>query len=110
MESGTKPRTRSHQWSPVVRPDGHSEAAVSGTRYLGSVLEETKGGEQMITAEVQEMLLKVAVRMAEVKTPGRDESTLGEIAQRLGELGELDFMRSLNAHRERMITCLRMSD
>ena len=64
----------------------------------------------MITAEVQETLLKVAVKMAEVKTPGRDEVTLGEIAQRLGELGELGFMRSLNAHRDRFLTCLRMGE
>ena len=74
------------------------------------MLEETEGSEQMITTEVQETLLKVAVRMAEVKTPGRDEATLGEIAQRLGELGEWDMMRSLNAHRDRMLTVLRMSD
>ena len=64
----------------------------------------------MITAEVQETLLKVVVRMAEVKTPGREEATLGEIAQRLGELGELYFMRSLNAHRERLTTALRMGE
>ena len=64
----------------------------------------------MITAEVQESLLKVAVRMAEVKNPERQEATLGEIAQRLGELGEWEMMRSLNAHRERFLTCLRMSE
>ena len=52
----------------------------------------------MITAEVQESLLKVAVRMAEVKTPGRDESTLGEIAQRLGGLGEWEMMQIGRAH------------
>ena len=74
------------------------------------MLAETQGGEQMITAEVQETLLKVAVRMAEAKTPGRDESTLGEIAQRLGELGEWGMMRSLNSHRDRMLSVLRMSD
>ena len=64
----------------------------------------------MITTEVQETLLKVAVHMAEAKTPGREELTLGEIAQRLGELGEWGMMRSLNAHRDRMISVLRMSD
>ena len=63
-----------------------------------------------ITAEVQETLLKVAVRMAEAKTPGRDESTLGEIAQRLGELGEWDMMRSLNSYRDRLLTVLRMGE
>ena len=51
-----------------------------------------------------------AVRMAEVKTPGRDEATLGEIAQRLGELGEWGMMRSLNAFRERIQTALRMGE
>jgi len=64
----------------------------------------------MITAEVQETLLKVAVRMAEVKNPERQEATLGEIAQRLGELGELYFMRSLNAHRDRFLTVLRLGE
>ena len=64
----------------------------------------------MITAEVQETLLKVAVKMAEVKNPERQEATLGEIAQRLGELGEWDMMRSLNAHRERLLTALRMAE
>ena len=64
----------------------------------------------MITAEVQETLLRVAVKMAEVKTPGRDEATLGEIAQRLGELGEWGMMRSLNAFRERIQTSLRMGE
>ena len=57
---------------------------------------------------VTEFLLSTAVRMAEVKTPGRDEATLGEIAQRLGELGELHLLRSLNCHRERFQTCLNM--
>ena len=74
------------------------------------MLEETEGGKQMITAEVQETLLKVAVKMAEVKNPERQEATLGEIAQRLGELGEWDMMRSLNAHRERLLTALRMAE
>ena len=64
----------------------------------------------MITAEVQETLLKVAVRMAEVKNPERQEATLGEIAQRLGELGEWEMMRSLNAFRERIQTALRMGE
>ena len=58
--------------------------------------------------DVVEFLLSVAVRMAEATTPGRDEASLGQIAQRLGELGEWDLMRSLNAHRERMTTALRM--
>ena len=62
----------------------------------------------MITAEVQDSLLKVAVRMAEVRNPERQEATLGEIAQRLGELGEWEMMRSLNAHRNRFQTCLNM--
>jgi len=88
--------------------DHHSKAMVSYSWPERPMLEETEGGQQMITAEVQETLLKVAVRMAEAKTPGRDESTLGEIAQRLGELGELHLMRSLNAHRERFQTALRM--
>ena len=62
-----------------------------------------------ITQEVQDSLLKVAVRMSEVRLPDRDEATLGEIAQRLGELGELHLMRSLNAHRDRLLTGLKMS-
>ena len=75
------------------------------------MLEETGEGLSMaITAEVQESLLKVAVRMAEAKTPGRDESTLGEIAQRLGEFGEWDMMRSLNCYRDRVLTILRMGE
>lgn len=61
-----------------------------------------------LTPEITESLLMVAVKMAEVRTPGREELTLGEIAQRLGELGEWDMMRSLNAHRERFQTCLNM--
>ena len=64
----------------------------------------------MVTDEVKENLLTIAVKMAEVKTPGREEATLGEIAQRLGELGEWAMMRSLNSHRDRMLTVLRMSD
>jgi len=38
-----------------------------------------------ITQEVQESLLRVAVRMAEVRHPERQEATLGEIAQRLDD-------------------------
>lgn len=75
------------------------------------LVQATREGLSMaITAEIQESLLKVAVRMAEVKTPGRDEMTLGEIAQRLGELGELDMMRSLNCHRDRFLTVLGMGE
>ena len=59
--------------------------------------------------EVAEMLLSTAVRMAESNTPGRDEASLGQIAQRLGELGELDMMRSLNCHRDRFQECLRLA-
>ena len=58
---------------------------------------------------VTEFLLSTAVWMAEQSTPGRDEASLGQIAQRLGELGELHLLRSLNAHRERIATCLRMA-
>ena len=60
----------------------------------------------LVKEVVNTLLLSTAVRMAECRTPGRDEASLGEIAQRLGELGELDMMRSLNAHRERFQTCL----
>ena len=74
------------------------------------MLEETQGGKQMITPEVQETLLRVAVKMAEVRHPERQEATLGEIAQRLGELGEWEMMRSLNAHRCRINTCLNMGE
>ena len=63
----------------------------------------------MLTDEVRENLLTIAVKMAEVKNPERQEATLGEIAQRLGELGELHLMRSLNAHRDRLLTGLKMS-
>jgi len=62
----------------------------------------------MVTQEVRENLLMVAMAMAEVETSGREEATLGQIAQRLGELGELHLMRSLNAHRERFQTALRL--
>ena len=62
-----------------------------------------------IVGEMSEFLVSTAVRMAEAKTPGRDEATLGKIAQRLGELGELRMMRSLNAHRERMQTALNLA-
>ena len=58
---------------------------------------------------VTEFLLSTAVRMAEQITPGRDEASLGQIAQRLGELGELDMMRSLNCHRDRFQECLRLA-
>ena len=62
----------------------------------------------MVTQEVRENLLMVAMAMAEVETSGREEATLSQIAQRLGELGELHLMRSLNVHRERFQTALRM--
>lgn len=64
----------------------------------------------MLTDEVKENLLTIAVKMAEIRTPRREEATLGEIAQRLGELGEWQMMRSLNAHRERFQTVLRMGE
>lgn len=63
-----------------------------------------------ITGEIRDTLLATAVRMAEVKTPGRDELTLGEIAMRLGALGEWEMVRSLNAHRDRLLTALRMGE
>jgi len=62
----------------------------------------------MVTQEVRENLLMAAMAMAEVETLGREEATLGQIAQRLGELGELRLMQSLNAHRERFQTALRI--
>ena len=60
--------------------------------------------------DVIEFLLSVAVKMAEVKNPERQEATLGEIAQWLGELGEWGMMRSLNAYRDRILTVLRMGE
>ena len=63
-----------------------------------------------ITGEIRDTLLATAVRISEVRTPGREEATLGEIAQRLGELGEWDLMRSLNATRDRLLTALRMGE
>ena len=63
-----------------------------------------------ITSEVAENMLSIAVKMAEIRTGERDEATLGEIAQKLGELGEIKLMADLNAHRERMQTALRMAE
>lgn len=63
-----------------------------------------------LTQEVRDTMLGIAVRMAECETPGRDEASLGQIAQRLGELGELHLLRSLNAHRYRIQTILKMSE
>ena len=60
---------------------------------------------------VNDLLLSTAVRMAETTgNPGRNEASLGQIAQRLGELGELHLLRSLNSHRQRMQTCLKMAE
>ena len=63
-----------------------------------------------ITGEIRDTLLATAVRISEVRTSGREEATLGEIAQRLGELGEWGMMRSLNANRDRLLTALRMEE
>ena len=60
--------------------------------------------------EVTNFLLSVAVKMAEQETPERKERSLGQIAQKLGELGEWELMRSLNCHRERFAECLRMAE
>ena len=59
---------------------------------------------------LNDVLLRTAVKMAEVKHPQRNEATLGEIALRLGELGEVHLLRSLNYHRARFQECLRMAE
>jgi len=62
-----------------------------------------------ITSEVAENMLSIAVKMAEIRTGERDEATLGEIAQKLGELGEIKLMADLNAHRQRFQTALNLT-
>ena len=62
-----------------------------------------------ITSEVAENMLSIAVKMAEIRTGERDEATLGEIAQKLGELGEIKLMADLNFHRQRFQTALNLN-